>query len=107
MRVMAQKQPLPDLSTLKDSEKDALILSLFARLEALESLVRKDGHNSSKPPSSDGLGKKTRSLREVTGKKRGGQPGHKGTTLKQVSQPTQIITHSLPEQSERCLQPLV
>lgn len=107
MRVMAQKQPLPDLSTLKDSEKDALILSLFARLEALESLVRKDSHNSSKPPSSDGLWKKTRSLREVTGKKPGGQPGHKGTTLKQVSQPTQIITHSLPKQCDRCQQPLV
>lgn len=44
MRVMAQKQPLPDLSTLEHAEKDALILSLFARLEALESLVRKDSH---------------------------------------------------------------
>lgn len=107
MLVMAQKQPLPDLSTLKDSEKDALILSLFARLEALESLVRKDSHNSSKPPSSDGLGKKTRSLREVSGKKPGGQPGHKGTTLKQVLQPTQIVTHTLPTQCERCQQPLV
>lgn len=107
MLVMAQKQSLPDLSTLKDSEKDALILSLFARLEALESLVRKDSHNSSKPPSSDGLGKKTRSLREATGKKPGGQLGHKGTTLKQVSQPTQIITHSLPTQCERCQQSLV
>lgn len=106
MMVMAQKRSLPDLSTLKDSEKDTLILSLFARLEALESLVRKDSHNSSKPPSSDGLGKKTRSLREVTGKQRGGQPGHKGTTLKQVSQPTQIITHMLPAQCARCQQPL-
>jgi transposase len=45
MVFMAQKQRLPDLSTLKDSEKDTLILSLFARLEALESLVRKDSHN--------------------------------------------------------------
>ena len=107
MLVMAQKQPLPDLSTLKDSEKDALILSLFARLEALESLIRKDSHNSSKPPSSDGLGKKTRSLREVTGKKRGGQPGHKGTTLRQALQPTQTVTHALPMQCDRCQQLLV
>lgn len=100
--VVAQKRSLSYLSTLKDSEKDTLIFSLFARLEALESLVRKDSHNSSKPPSSDGLGKKTRSLREVTGKQRGGQPGHKGTTLKQVSQTTQIITHTLPAQCARC-----
>jgi transposase len=71
MLFMAQKYLLPDLSTLTDSEKEALILSLFTRLEALESLVRKDNHNSSKPPSSDGRGKKTRSLREVSGKKRG------------------------------------
>lgn len=51
---------------------------------------------------SDGLGKKARSLREVMGKKRGGQSGHKGTTLKQVSEPTQIITHALPAQCDCC-----
>jgi transposase len=60
-------------------------LALFARLEALETLVRKDSHNSSKPPSSDGLAKKTRSLREASGKKPGGQIGHKGTTLKRLA----------------------
>jgi transposase len=61
MLVMAQKQRLPDLSTLTHAEKDAVILSLFARLEALETMVRKDSHSSSKPPSSDGSVKKTRS----------------------------------------------
>ena len=65
-------------------EKDALILMLLARLEVLESLVRKDSHNSSKPPSSDGLAKKTRSLRGASDKKVGGQIGHEGTTLKRV-----------------------
>jgi transposase len=61
MLVMAQKQRPPDLSTLTHAEKDALILRLFARLEALETMVRKDSHNSSKRPSSDGFVKKTRS----------------------------------------------
>ena len=96
MLVMAQQHPLPDLSTLTVAEKDALILTLFARLEALESMVRKDSHNSSKPPSTDGLGKKTRSLRESSGKKAGGQIGHKGTTLKQVTHPTHTVCHPLP-----------
>ena len=102
MLVMAQKQQLPDLSTLTHAEKDALILSLFAQLEVLETMVRKDSHNSSKPPSSDGFVKKTRSLREASGKKAGGQIGHKGTTLKQVGQPTRTVYHPLPAQCDRC-----
>ena len=60
-----KKTATPDLSTLTHAQKDALILSLFARLEALETNVRKDSHNSSKPPSTDGFVKKTRSLRRV------------------------------------------
>lgn len=106
MPIMAQRPRLPDLSKLTHAEKDELILILFARLEALESMVRKDSHNSSKPPSSDGLTKKTRSLRVASGKKVGGQIGHKGTTLKQVEQPTQTVYHPLPAQCDRCHNPL-
>jgi transposase len=106
MLVMVKKPPLPDLLTLTNAEKDALILTLFARLEALESMVHKDSHNSSKPPSSDGLAKKTRSLRESSGKKAGGQIGHKGTTLKQVAQATQTVCHPLPAQCDPCHNPL-
>ena len=41
MPVMAQKPPPPNLSGLTHEEKDLLILTLLARLDALESKVRK------------------------------------------------------------------
>lgn len=101
MQSMANKPLQPDLSGLSHVEKDILILTLLARLDALESKVSKSSHNSSKPPSSDGLAKKTRSLRESSGK-RVGQAGHKGSTLKRVAEPTETVRHPLPGQCERC-----
>ncbi|MEV0129633.1 DUF6444 domain-containing protein [Dactylosporangium sp. NPDC050688] len=54
----------------------------------LESLLRKDSRNSSKPPSSDGPRKPPpRSRREVSGRAPGRQPGTPGTTLQQVQRP--------------------
>ena len=77
------------------------MLTLWERLEALESKVAKNSHNSSQPPSSDGL-RKTNSLREPSGNKPGAQPGHKGNTLKRMAEPSRIETHHLPEQCDRC-----
>jgi hypothetical protein len=90
------KTPPPDLSKLSEAEKDAMILSLLARLDALEQILYKASHNSSKPPSSDGLAKKTVSLRQPSGKLPGGQIGHKSTKLKQAETPSEIGTHPLP-----------
>lgn len=106
---MVQKLPRPDLSTLSEGDKDKWIVALFeqvdallTRVETLEAQVRKNSSNSSKPPSSDGLAKKTRSLREPSGKAPGGQTGHKGSTLKRVAQATQTIDHPLPWQCDHC-----
>lgn len=104
--VHGKKTVPPDLSTLPHAQNDNLILMVLERLGALESKVNKDNHNSSKPPSSDGLTRKTRSLREPSGKKAGGQTGHKGTTFWQIKRPTQIVPHRLPSPCDRCRQAL-
>ncbi len=59
---------------------------------------QKDSHNSSKPPSSDGYMKKPapKSLRQSSGKKQGGQPGHKGSGMKIERLPDETIQHYPP-----------
>ena len=66
---------------------------LLARVQELEARLAKDSHNSSKPPSSDGLARKTRSLRRKSGKKAGGQLGHRGETLRLVAAPDTMVEH--------------
>src|SRR5213080_3068152 len=77
-----------------------------ARIKQLEGQVAKDSHNSSKPPSTDGFKepmRKTQSLREKSGKKSGGQPGHPGKTLMLVEQPDHTVRLS-PPRCEHCQQ---
>ena len=78
-------------------QKDELIRQLFARLAELESRLSKNSHNSSQPPSSDGLAKKTQSLRQPSGKKPCGQAGHPGQTLERASEPDEIRNSPLPD----------
>ena len=51
--------------------------------------------NSSKPPSSDFGGNKNEKKRSKTGRKPGGQPGRKGTTLPLVDDPDEVIPISI------------
>lgn len=57
-------------------EKISYLLSYIQKIE-----VKKDSHNSSKPPSSDFV-KPNQSLRTQSERKSGGQKGHAGSTLK-------------------------
>lgn len=75
--------------------------ALAARVQSLEKQTKTNSNNSSKPPSSDGLKKKTKSLRKPSGKKPGGQPGHEGHTLEQVENPDEIIIHTV-DKCEKC-----
>ena len=69
------------------------VVSLEAKvLQLLEQLANsspiKDSHNSHNPPSQDKYKpKRNTSLRKKSGRKPGGQPGHKGHTLLQTSNP--------------------
>lgn len=74
-----------------------IIERLEARIRELEQRLNKNSSNSSKPPSSDGLSKpsRTSSLRENGKNKSGGQLGHKGETLKQSETPDIIKKHEL------------
>jgi transposase len=80
----------------KPEEAAERILTLEDKVSELEGHLKLNSTNSSKPPSSDGLQKPApKSLREKTGRKPGGQPGHPGRTLEQVKTPDHTEVHSL------------
>jgi transposase len=72
---------------------EGLIDSLQERIKTLERHQAKDSHNSSLPPSSDRFVRAPKSLRKKSGKKGGGQPGHRGHHLRQVETPDEILIH--------------
>lgn len=69
----------------------------------------KNSSNSSVPPSQESIAarelRRTKSLRKLSGKPSGGQPGHKGSTLQSVSMPDRIIQHE-PAYCKCCGRPL-
>jgi len=83
--------------------------ALQAQIDELNRRLGLNSSNSSKPPSSDGLKKpprpRTVSLREPSGRKSGGQKGHRGETLRQIAEADEIVDH-YPTTCEQCAAPL-
>ena len=117
-------QYLPDLHQLSHAQKDELIVRLWpligqvqellARVDSMQKVIDDlQGHlalnskNSSKPPCSDGLNKpRPKSLRIAGQRPTGGQKGHPGSTLRQVTTPEDIVTHDVPSRCQACQHPL-
>ena len=113
---------LPDLNQLSHAQKDELIrmqwplqqqvqnlmaqmLVMQDRIKQLEGQVALNSRNSSRPPSSDGLGKPApKSLRPTGKKPNGGQQGHSGNTLRQSVRVDETIVHSADTHCSVCLQ---
>ena len=96
----AQKQITDARKQVADAEKQ------IVELERQLALCQQNSTNSSKPPSSDGLAGESRkrgSGKKKSGRKAGGQPGHRGAhrPLVPVERVTEIRT-VLPEQCQGC-----
>jgi transposase len=90
------------------SEAVEILQARVAELERKIALLTRDSSNSSKPPSSDGPGKKPQARPKKSRKRNpGGQPGHKGTKRELV--PIEKVDHVeevIPESCEFCHRPI-
>jgi transposase len=85
------------------AELEAENAELKARMAALEARLGMNSRNSSRPPSSDPPNVAARPKRRPSGRRRGGQPGHRGTT-RSLLPPEKVkrIVNLIPETCERC-----
>lgn len=85
-----------DATEKKINEQQAEIIQLRTENAELRARLGMNSSNSSQPPSADGpaVGPTPRSLRRRSGRKPGGQSGHPGTTLTQIAEPDQVISHA-------------
>src|SRR6478752_10423690 len=109
---MTAPPPLPQalwdtLSPEVQAAVSGLVQSFEKRLADLEEQLGKNSTNSSKPPSSDPPSVKRRPPAPASGKKRGGQPGHRRQARPLV--PPERLRHVIdckPPQCRWCHQEL-
>jgi transposase len=82
---------------------DQRLAQLEARVHDLENRLKLNSTNSSKPPSSDPIGLKRKPPAPSSGRKRGGQPGHRKAN-RTLAPPEKIreTTHCKPTACRRC-----
>ena len=89
MMLNVYEQQSKDINSLQDT-----ISSLQATIKELQRQLGLNSQNSSKPPSTDGFKKpRTKSLRQSSGKKVGGQKAHKGSCQKIPHEPNEVKQH--------------
>ena len=92
--LQSEMNSMREMYEARIAELEAENAALRTRVADLEAQLRTNSQNSSKPPSTDGPGQPaTRSLRKPSKRKPGGQDGHRGQTLAQVSDPDVVIRH--------------
>ena len=84
------------------------VAELEQRIGDLEARLKLNSTNSSKPPSSDPIGLKRKPPAPPSGRKRGGQPGHR-RALRRLVPPEKVrtITDCRPTDCRRCGHALV
>ncbi len=87
------------------SAAQAPIVALQARIRELEARLGQNSSNSSRPPSTDPPQTLPRAKAPPTGRKRGGQPGHRGAfrAVLPVEQVDEVVV-VLPEVCRHCKQ---
>jgi transposase len=112
---MIPQPPIPDsLWNMVPPEAQVAILALLGSLQSrvteleqrvgdLEARLKLNSTNSSKPPSSDLIGLKRKPPAPPSGRKRGGQPGHR-RAVRSLVPPEKVrsITDCKPTECRRC-----
>lgn len=85
----------------------AQIAALTARIEQLEARLNQNSQNTSRPPSTDGPATPRLLAQKPSGRRRGGQPGHRGAhrDLKPLECVAEVVDH-VPTHCAHCRAPL-
>src|ERR671927_1395044 len=93
----------PEIWAATPCAAQALILAQRERIRDLETRLGQHSANSSRPPSADPPQAPARPKAPLSGRKRGGQPGHRGTfrALLPVEEVDEIVA-VVPDRCRHC-----